>query len=224
MFAWFARWGYLGLFAAIFVEEAGVPLPIPGDVFIAALGAAGRARQANFPLTMLVVVCAAVLGSSILFELSWRAGHPLLLRVGRRFGFDADRADRVELWLARRGAMAVVLGRLIPGLRIVLTVAAGALRMRRAAFITGTAVAGVVWSAIYYWLGYLLGAGISSALRTLLGRVSGDPDALAVLVVLAGLALFAIPATVQWRRKRARRKRSRVVWPRSVSSDRDGGQ
>ncbi|MGH7621348.1 MAG: DedA family protein, partial [Gemmatimonadaceae bacterium] len=109
MLAWLARWGYLGLFAALFVEEAGVPLPVPGDVFIIAMGAASRAGRASFAAIALVVVCAVLSGSAFLFEMSRRLGQPLLLRVGRRFGFDADRADRVQLWLARRGSMAVVL-------------------------------------------------------------------------------------------------------------------
>jgi membrane protein DedA with SNARE-associated domain len=50
-------------------------------------------------------------------------------------------------------------------LRIVLTVAAGALRMRRDVFMAGTAIASLLWVAIYYWLGYLLAAGASAALR-----------------------------------------------------------
>ena len=38
--AFLARWHYLGLFAVIFAEEAGVPLPIPGDLFIGGVGVA----------------------------------------------------------------------------------------------------------------------------------------------------------------------------------------
>lgn len=211
MVAWVMHWGYLGLFAAIFIEEAGVPLPVPGDVFIAALGAAGRVGAASFPATTLVVLCASVSGSALLFWLSRRMGHPLLLKVGRRFGFDADRAEKTEMWLRRRGSVAVVIGRLTPGLRIVLTVAAGALRMNRPAFLIGTAVASVLWAAIYYWLGFALGAGVSTALKSALGRTLHNPDALAAAITALVLAILAAAGTVVWRRKRARRKRARVA-------------
>ncbi len=163
--AFVAHWGYLGVFVAIFAEEAGVPLPLPGDLFIAALGAAGQARLSSFAMASIIVFVATIGGTSILFETSRRLGQPMLMKIGRRIGFTEQRAERVERWLERRGAVAIVLGRLTPGLRIVLTVAAGALRMRRDVFMAGTAIASLLWVAIYYWLGYLLAAGASAALR-----------------------------------------------------------
>lgn len=161
--AFVTQWGYLGVFAVIFIEEAGVPLPIPGDLFIAGLGAVGHARASSFAMTMLFVVAATVGGSAILFEVSRRLGQPMLMRIGKRFGFTEDRALKTEQWLEKRGVYAIVIGRLTPGLRIVLTVAAGALRMRREVFILGTAFASVLWVTIYYWLGYLLGLGATAA-------------------------------------------------------------
>jgi membrane-associated protein len=160
--AFVAHWGYLGVFAAIFAEEAGVPLPLPGDLFIAALGAAGRANASSFVVTTIIVLVASVGGSAVLFETSRRLGQPMLMKIGRRFGFNEARALRVERWLERRGAVAITLGRLTPGLRIVLTVAAGALRMRREVFMIGTGVASVLWVGIYYWLGFLLGGALGA--------------------------------------------------------------
>jgi membrane-associated protein len=147
--AFVAHWGYLGVFAAIFAEEAGVPLPLPGDLFIAALGAAGRANASSFVVTTIIVLVASVGGSAV-------------MKIGRRFGCNEARALRVERWLERRGAVAITLGRLTPGLRIVLTVAAGALRMRREVFMIGTGVASVLWVGIYYWLGFLLGGALGA--------------------------------------------------------------
>ncbi len=153
------RWHYGGLFAVIFAEEAGVPLPLPGDLFIVAMGFLARGEPEKFVSTAAIVTLATVIGASILFTLSRRLGRPLLLRIGGRFGYTEERNARIEGWLARRGATAVVLGRLIPGLRIVMTVVAGALRLRRWTFGVGTFVAGIVWATIYFWIGYALGTG-----------------------------------------------------------------
>ena len=204
------RWHYLGLFLALLAEEAGIPLPIPGDVFIAAMGAAGRASHANFIMTTVIVMSATLSGSAILFETSRRLGQPFLLRIGRRFGFDVDRAVRVELWLKRRGALAIVAGRLTPGLRIVVTVAAGALGVGRTQFLCGTAVASVLWSVIYYWLGYAFGAGVETVLRVALGRAFHDTDTAAIAIAAAGLATVAVLATVTLRRRSSRRHASRT--------------
>ncbi len=202
--AFLARWQYLGAFVGIFLEEAGVPLPVPGDVFIAALGASGRAGHANYLMTTLVVFAATLSGSTLLFELSRRVGQPLLRRVGHRFGFDGERADRVEVWLQNHGSVTVALGRLVPGFRIVLTVAAGALHMGRVNFLVGAAAASVLWATIYYWLGYALGAGVTQMIRTAAGRAYHNPEVAAAIVVVVVLVIAAVIATVVWKRRSSR--------------------
>ncbi|MDE3174132.1 MAG: DedA family protein, partial [Gemmatimonadota bacterium] len=197
-------WQYLGAFIGIFLEESGVPLPVPGDVFIAALGASGRAGHANYVVTTLIVVGATVTGSAILFEISRRLGEPLLRKIGHRFGFDGARADRVEEWLNTHGTLTVALGRLVPGFRILLTVAAGALRMGRARFLLGAAAAAVLWAAIYYWLGYALGAGVERLIRSAAGRAVRNPEVAAALVVVGVAVIVAAIVMVVLRRKNAR--------------------
>lgn len=180
-----ARWHYAGLFVVIVVEEAGVPLPIPGDLFIAAMGVLAHAGGAGFAATAATVTAATVIGATVLYLVSRHAGRPLLVRIARRFGYTEAREQRVEAWLLRRGATAVVVGRLIPGLRIVMTVVAGALRLPHRTFVSGTFFAGVIWSTLYFWLGYGLGA----AWERLAGRVR--PEALWVAAAAVGILLGA---------------------------------
>jgi membrane-associated protein len=196
--AFLARWHYAGLFAIIFVEEAGVPLPVPGDLFIAAMGVLAHAGGAAFAPTAAVVTTATVLGATLLYAVSRHAGRPLLVRVARRFGYTPEREARLEAWLSRRGAAAVVLGRLVPGLRIVMTVVAGALRLGHGAFVAGTFVAGILWATIYFWLGYGLGATWERA-----GGAAAGAWPYALGAIATGVALFA------WR-SRAQRVAARV--------------
>ncbi len=191
-----ARWQYTGLFAVIFVEEAGVPLPLPGDLFIAAMGFLAHRGLAAFAPTAAVVTTATVLGAAVLYLVSRHAGRPLLVRVARRLGYTEEREARLEAWLARRGAAAIVLGRLVPGLRIVMTVIAGALRLRQSTFAVGTLVAGIVWATLYFWLGWALGAGYE--------RVGGEGALAAAWPAAAAIAIAA--ALLAWR-SRARRGR-----------------
>jgi membrane protein DedA with SNARE-associated domain len=190
-----ARWHYGGLFAVILAEEAGVPLPIPGDLFIAAMGFMAHRGAAAFAPTAAVVTGATVLGASILYLLSRHAGRRLILKVARRFGYTAARERRLETWLEARGAVAVVVGRLVPGLRIVMTVVAGALRMRRTTFVAGTAVAGLLWATIYFWLGWALGAGYE--------RLAGQLP-LEALWPAAAAAAALLALALWWRHRRPR--------------------
>jgi membrane protein DedA with SNARE-associated domain len=124
-----------------------------------------------------------------------------LHRVGHRFGFDDARADRVEVWLQSRGTVTVALGRLVPGFRIVLTVAAGALRMGRTNFLVGAAAASVLWATIYYWLGYALGAGVTHVMATAAGRAIHDPEVAAAITVAVVLVVTALVTTVLVKRR-----------------------
>lgn len=191
--AFLAEWHLVGLFAVILAEEAGLPLPIPGDLFIAAAGFLAHGHPEAFPGAAAAVTLATVLGASALYLLSRHAGRPLLLRVGARFGYGDARRERLEAWLLRRGALAVVVGRLVPGLRIVMTVVAGALRLPQATFAVGTLVAGLVWATIYFWAGYGLAAGWD--------RLAGGASrAWPFLAVAAAVLLLVL-----WHRMRGRR-------------------
>jgi membrane protein DedA with SNARE-associated domain len=181
------RWQYTGLFAVILVEEAGVPLPLPGDLFIAAMGFLAHAGRASYAPTAAVVTIATVLGAGILYLLARHAGRPLIVRVARRLGYTEEREVRLEAWLARRGAAAVVLGRLIPGLRIVMTVVAGALRLRQSTFALGTLVAGLLWATVYFWIGWALGAGYE---RVVDGGALSSLWPAACAIAIAGGALL----------------------------------
>jgi membrane protein DedA with SNARE-associated domain len=191
-----ARWHYLGLLLVILVEEAGVPLPVPGDLFIAAMGVLAHSGRAGFAATAAIVTGATVVGATVLYLVSRHAGRPLLLKVARRFGYTEAREARLEAWLLTRGATAVVVGRLVPGLRIVMTVVAGALRLPHRTFVVGTAIAGLVWSTIYFWLGYALGAGY----ERLAGRLPPE-------------AIWTVAGALLARRARARRASAAEAGP-----------
>lgn len=193
------RWHYLGLFLVLLVEEGGVPLPVPGDLFIAAMGFLASRGEASFAPTAAVVTAATVLGAGFLYLVSRRLGRPLLLRVARRLGYSEEREARVEAWIARRGPAAIVVGRLVPGLRIVMTVAAGALRVDGRVFVTGTALAGLVWATLYFWIGWLAGHGW--------GRLEGAR--LGAWPLVAALAVTGAGA-LAWR---ARDRRGRKTSP-----------
>jgi len=191
-----ARWHYAGLFGIILVEEAGVPLPLPGDLFIAAMGALAFQQRAAFLPTVAVVTAATVLGATALFLFARHAGRPLLLRVMRRFGYTEAREARLEGWLTRRGALAVVVGRHIPGLRIVMTVVAGVLRLPHTTFVLGTLLAGMIWGTLYFGIGY----GLAAGWRELAGR-----DLLDWLLYAGGLALAGAAGWLTWREYHRRR-------------------
>lgn len=173
--------------AIIFFEELGVPSPIPGDLMMVLAGVRVTQGRDALWLVLLLQEAATVAGASGLYFLSWRYGRPLVERYGRFIHLGPETLARMEGKIQRRGGWAIVLGRILPGLRIVTPIAAGVLGMPFGAFLPALA-----FGAFLYILGYtLLGVFVGPAALALYDRISLPVSALASLAVLAAL-FFAI--------------------------------
>ena len=144
------QYSYLGLFLILFIEEGGIPLPIPGDIFIAT---ASALPNANYFLIVFTVVTATLAGSTILFTLAKKFGYNLLLKYGKYIRVTPDKIKKIEKWFEKYGGAAIVVGRLIPGLRIITPAAAGLFGVSYKAFFVYTAAAAFIWANVYFFVG-----------------------------------------------------------------------
>jgi membrane protein DedA with SNARE-associated domain len=152
--------GVLSGFVLVLVEEAGVPVPIPGDFLMLALGA--HSRQGAVPLwqVLLVLEVATLLGASVLYFVTARAGRTLVYRYGRYIHLTPERLERAQRWLERHGTLAIVAGRLTPGLRMATVIACGVFNVPFWRFLPGLAVGGLLYILLYTLLGYFLGPAV----------------------------------------------------------------
>jgi membrane protein DedA with SNARE-associated domain len=159
--------GLLAAFVLILIEEAGVPVPVPGDIFMLLLGV--QAKQGHIQLwqALLVMELATLIGASFLYMVARAAGRPLVYRYGRFIRLDPNRLDQAEGWLTRHGWRAILVGRLIPGLRILTTIACGVLAVPRRTFLLATGVGAFIYIAVYTLLGYFIGPPVVQLLEGL---------------------------------------------------------
>jgi membrane protein DedA with SNARE-associated domain len=197
--AFVAAHQYPGLFFFLLIEEAGVPLPLPGDTLIMYAGVRSRAGGTVAALTILLVTAAATLGSSALYWLARRGGLPALARYGRVLHLHPARVDRMEARFRRWGTWAIIVGRLIPGLRTPTSVMAGLFGVPYRIFAPCTALSALLWTLFYFYLGALF----EPQWRAALTIVTGDLDASVGLAVLLGLAALAVAAVWHRRARRA---------------------
>src|ERR1700688_4264566 len=94
--AFLAQHGVLAAFVYLAVEEAGVPIPVPGDFLMLTLGV--RAREGDIILWQVIAVMEAgtVLGSTLLYLVARRGGRGVVERYGRYIGITALRLDRAR--------------------------------------------------------------------------------------------------------------------------------
>jgi membrane protein DedA with SNARE-associated domain len=167
----------------IFFEELGVPSPIPGDLLMVFAGVRVSQGLDRLWMVLLVQEVATVLGASGLYALSRRYGRPLVERYGRFIHLGPESLARAEGRIERYGGWAIVVGRNVPGLRIVTPIAAGVLGMPFRAFLPALASGAFVYILIYTLLGVFVGP----AALAFYDRVSLPISALLSLVALAAL-------------------------------------
>jgi membrane protein DedA with SNARE-associated domain len=146
-----------GLFLVIFLEELGVPLPAPGDVAIMYGGYLTTTGAIPYPLAYLAVVSGAVLGSACNLTISRKYGRPFIQRFGRYVGVTEERLVRAEQLFKRWGPWAIIIGRHIPGMRIVLSALSGILGVPYRVFIPCVFISALIWAAIFLEIGRRVG-------------------------------------------------------------------
>jgi membrane protein DedA with SNARE-associated domain len=177
--------GVVAGFVLILVEEAGVPVPVPGDFLMLAMGA--HAREGRIPLwgALLVMESATLLGASVLYVLAGRAGRGLVYRYGRYMHLTPERLDKAQHFLERRGTLAIVLGRVMPGLRMPTVIASGVFGVPYWRFLPSLAIGGFAYILLYTLLGYFFGPAV-------LGLVEGIHLPLGLLGSLVPLVVLCV--------------------------------
>src|SRR4051812_32868276 len=143
--------------ALIFVEELGVPSPVPSDLMMLLAGVEVAQHRQHLWVVLLVMELATFAGASGLFAVSRRVGRPFVERYGKFIHLTPERPGAVEPGMKRHGFLAVAAGRLIPGLRIITPVAAGVLDEPYPVFAPALALGGFLYILIFTLIGVFVG-------------------------------------------------------------------
>jgi membrane protein DedA with SNARE-associated domain len=186
------RFGAGASLTFLYLEESGIPSPLPGDVYVVYLGTVAAGSVARSIAAWLGIVAVVVAGSSNLYLVSRRWGQRLLEhRLAATLHLDRDRVQRAERWMARWGPLAIIFGRHLPGLRIPITVMAGVLEVPYRVFAPSVAVSTAIWAGVWIVLTARFGARV-------IGWLGPRPWVSLPVVALGGL-LFAYLALRLWR-------------------------
>jgi membrane protein DedA with SNARE-associated domain len=162
----FHRYSYLASYALLYIEESGVPLPAPGDVFVMYVGAHVPRNLTAWILAWLGLIAVVVAGATNLFFISRRFGRRLAHgRFAEVVHLSPERLDQAEKWFDKYGVIAIIFGRHIPGFRVPITLAAGVLNVRYSVFAASVAVSTAIWAGIVLILGINFGPRMGQFLR-----------------------------------------------------------
>jgi membrane protein DedA with SNARE-associated domain len=154
--------GYPVLFALIFGESAG--LPLPGETALLTAGVLAGTGQLSLPIVIVLAIAAAVAGDTLGYWLGRRGGRAVLAHRGPFAAFRRLALERGERFFERHGAKTVFLGRFVPGVRVVAAVLAGAGGMPWPRFAIYNLSGAFVWAATVASLASLVGPAVAAAM------------------------------------------------------------
>jgi len=196
-------WGYLGVALMMAIEST--VFPLPSEVVVPP--AAYWASQGR--MSFWGVVVAATLGSWLGSALSYAAaralGRPLILRYGKYVFVPEKKWLLAERWINHYSAAGIFFARLLPVVRHLVSLPAGAARMPFALFTTMTLSGSLLWCTVLAWFGARVLADEPRLLQ--------DPEALVhvlklklVWFVAAAVVLFVLYLVVDLIGRRLRRQ------------------
>jgi len=148
-------WGYFGIFLLMAVESSF--LPFPSEIVLIPAGYLAEQGQMSVPLIMGSALAGSLLGAFINYYLALTLGRKFLQNYGKYFFINEATLEKMENFFAKHGAISTFIGRLIPGIRQLISVPAGLSRMNLTVFSIYTALGASIWAFILTMLGYFIG-------------------------------------------------------------------
>lgn len=185
----FGLWGV----AALMLFENLFP-PIPSELILPLAGFFVSRGELGFAGTILAATVGSLLGAFVLYGIGRLGGRPLVLRYGSMLRVKESDLDRADGWFGRYGGWVVFFGRMVPGVRSIVSIPAGMSEMPLGRFSLLTASGSAVWNALLIGAGWYLGQNWQ--------RVSGPVGSVSNVVLAVALAVAVGLAIRWWRRKR----------------------
>ena len=188
--------GYSGIVVLMAMESS--VLPVPSELVMPPAGYWVAKGEMNAVAAVAAGVVGSLLGSLANYFLAMWLGRGLVRRFGKYVLISEKSLERTERFFASHGEISVLLGRLLPVVRHLISIPAGLARMPLMAFVGYTAVGAFLWCAILTWIGYFLGQH-EGVLR------HGDVQRFVGRALLILLPILAVCVGIYvWRRRRPR--------------------
>ena len=147
--------GYWGIFLGMTIESACIPLP--SEIIMTFAGYVVYEGKMAFWGVVLVGTLGNLVGSLIAYYVGWWGGRPLLEKYGKYILITHNKLNLADEWFEKYGHEAVLISRLLPGLRTFISLPAGITHMNLKKFILYTVIGSLPWCFVLTYIGVLMG-------------------------------------------------------------------
>ncbi|WP_294951793.1 DedA family protein [Sulfurovum sp.] len=183
--------GYWGIFLLMFLESTF--FPFPSEIIMIPAGYLAYKGDMNVYLVVIIGIAGSVGGALFNYYLAMHFGRKFLLKYGKYVFVKEETLETLEIFFRKHGEVSTFNGRLIPGIRQLISLPAGLAKMNIVKFSFYSALGAGIWVVVLVFLGYILGSNealISKYLHT------------ATLIALVSVVLITIFYMIRNKRKK----------------------
>ncbi|MFS8131264.1 MAG: DedA family protein [Candidatus Dojkabacteria bacterium] len=172
--------GYLGVFIAMAIEAASIPLP--SEIIMGIAGFLVYKGEMNLLLAGLIGALGNALGSTTMYVLGSRGGRPAIRKYGKYVHITEEKFDRTEAWFKKYGEKMVFFFQLLPIVRTFISLPLGILKVNFVKFRIYTFIGAFFWCTLLAYISSLLGPEWEK-----LGEYMKNFEVVLVVLVAAGI-------------------------------------
>ncbi|EKY03270.1 SNARE-like domain protein [Hoylesella saccharolytica F0055] len=192
----------------MFIE--GSVIPAPSELIVPPAAYRAAAGELNIFLVVLVATLGALAGSTANYFAAYYLGRPMIYRFANsRLGhlclLNQQKIEQAEKYFYDHGVVATLTGRLLPGIRQIISIPAGLSKMKFWKFALYTSIGAGIWNCVLATLGWYLHSFVP--LDQLNSKIEEYNSHIQIIVV-AVLVLIALIAGLMWYFKRKKKKAS----------------
>ena len=199
---------YWTVFLLMFIE--GSVIPAPSELIVPPAAYRAAAGELNIFLVVLVATLGALAGSTANYFAAYYLGRPMIYRFANsRLGhlclLNQQKIEQAEKYFYDHGVVATLTGRLLPGIRQIISIPAGLSKMKFWKFALYTSIGAGIWNCVLATLGWYLHSFVP--LDQLNSKIEEYNSHIQIIVV-AALVLVALIAGLMWYFKRKKKQAS----------------
>lgn len=193
----FGKMNYIDIIILMAIESSFIPFP--SEVVIPPAAALASQGKLNLILIILYSVLGSLIGAMFNYGIAYFLGRPLIYKfvnskLGKILLLKEKTVKRSEEFFNKSGAISTLIGRLIPGVRQLISVPAGLAKMNLISFIFFTALGSLIWDSMLAALGYFIGAN-----ETLIKQYYKQ---ISIILLITGLATLIIILILKNKKKK----------------------
>ncbi len=149
------QYGYYAIFAGIFLEDFGIP--IPGETLLIAGAILASNGMYHIYWVVLLGIIAATAGDNVGYAIGYFGGTRFVKRFGKYIFLTENRLHKLELFFEKHGSKVVISARFIEGFRQFNGIVAGTSQMRWKRFLVYNIIGAVLWVLFWAGIAFFLG-------------------------------------------------------------------